>query len=108
VRTAWRPLAIAPHIDKLLEDLMTEQKIHKRTILDICSVVHAIEFDPNLLLKLALHLYSRSETARRFYVTSELMMVTLSIIKKLPSGFLLALQPRLGRRWHFCTLRRWQ
>jgi hypothetical protein len=92
VRTAWRPLvipAVAPHINKLLEDLMTEQKIHKRTILDLCSVVHAVEFDPNLLLKLALHLYSRSETTHRFYVTSELMMVTLSIVKNLPSGFLL-------------------
>jgi hypothetical protein len=77
LRTAWRPLALAALPDGSFLSQYSE-KLHKRTILAICSVIGSLNFDVDILKKLAIDAFLSSSTAHRFYLTVTFLEIALS------------------------------
>jgi hypothetical protein len=93
VRTPWRQIAlgrIEGHGDELIEQLNGQPKVHKATILDFCSLIGTTQFSSDLLLSFSLTLYCRSESARRFYLTLQLLYMAMTQVTAILPEFLTA------------------
>ncbi|OHT10982.1 hypothetical protein TRFO_19570 [Tritrichomonas foetus] len=79
-RTKWRPYSIAAintSPDSLLEQLILAEKVKKKYILCLCSLIGQIKFNEHLLLKLSSNLVYNSKTVPRFRVTLKLFSTVI-------------------------------
>jgi hypothetical protein len=92
VRTDWRPLAIAALANSgeaLLNALIAQQKMSRRHILALCSIVGIVPFDDELLLNVASSLVSNAVTSRRIFATVHFLSVVLEHVDVVPSSLML-------------------
>ena len=85
----WREISISTiskNQNKLMELLLKYEKVKKQSLICLCSLIGIINFDENLLMKLAISVLKSANTQHRFYVVLPFLAKIFSSFKKIQSS----------------------